>query len=76
MYNSVNKDPITIVDDIPVATDGREPCQMVRLVPRAGKWFFSSLALGTNVVADLIDRLPSDMPCVHDRARRLRPSYF
>ena len=40
------------------------------------KWFSSSLALGIDVVADIIDRLPPDMPCLHDHARRLRPSYF
>ena len=76
MYKSVSKDPVTIVDDIPVATDGRELCLLVRLVQRAGKWFSSSLALGTDVVADITDRLSSDMPCLHDRARRHRPSYF
>ena len=31
------QDPVTIVDDIPVATDGREPCLLVRLVQRAAK---------------------------------------
>ena len=36
---------------------------------RAGKWFSSSLALGTNVVADITDMVLSDMPCYHDRAR-------
>ena len=48
---------------------------MVCLVQRAGKRFSSSLALGTDVVADITDRLPSDMPCYHDRARYHR-SYF
>ena len=63
------QDPVTIVDDIPVATDGRELCLLVRLVQRAGKWFSSSLALGTNVDADITDMVLSDMPCYHDRAR-------
>ena len=40
------------------------------------KWFSSSLALGTDVVADIIDRLPSNMPCYHDHARCHHPSYF
>ena len=43
---------------------------------RAGKWFSSSLALGTDVVADITDRLPSDMPCYRDRARCQPPLYF
>ena len=63
------QDPVTIVDDIPVATDGREPCLLVRLVQRAGKWFSSSLALGTNVDADITDLVFSDMPCYHDREK-------
>ena len=42
---------------------------MVRLVQRAGKWFSSSLALGTNVVADITDLVLPDMPCYHDRER-------
>ena len=75
MYSSVSKDPVTIVDGIPVATDGREPCLLARLVQRAGKWFSSSLALGIDVVADITDMLLSDMPCYHDRAKRHRPSY-
>ena len=37
---------------------------------RAGKWFSSSLALGTNVVADITDLVLSDMSCYHDRERR------
>ena len=36
---------------------------------RAGKWFSSSLALGTNVVADIADMVLPDMPCYLDRAR-------
>ena len=67
------QDPVTIVDDILVATDGRELCLMVRLVQRAGKWFSSSLALGTDVDADITDRLSADMPYLHDRARSHRP---
>src|SRR4051812_31382059 len=43
---------------------------------RAGKWFSSSLALGTNNAANTNDRLFSDMPCLHDRARRHPSSYF
>ena len=70
------QNPVTIVDDISVTTDGREPCLLVRLVQRTGKWFSSSLALGTDVVADITDRLSSDMPCLHDRARCHRLSYF
>src|SRR4051812_28311657 len=34
------------------------------------KWFSSSLARGTDVVADITDRLSSDVPCLHDRANR------
>ena len=68
--------PVTIDGGIPVATDGRELCLLVCLVQRAGKWFSSSLALGTNVVTNMTDRLSFDMPCLHDRARRHRPSYF
>ena len=49
---------------------------MVRLVQQAGKWFSSSLALGIDVVADITDRLPSDMPCYRDRARCQPPFYF
>ena len=70
------QDPITIVENIPVTTDGREPCLLVRLVQRAGKWFSSSLALGTNVVADIADMVLPAMPCYHDRARCRPPSYF
>ena len=66
----------TIVDDIPVATDGRELCLLVRLVQRAGKWFSPSLALGTDVDADINDRLSSDMPYLHDRARGPRPFHL
>ena len=76
MYNSVSKDLVIIAVDIPVTTDGRELCLMARLVQRAGKWFSSSLALGTDVVADITDRLPSDIPCYHDRARCHRSFYF
>ena len=36
------------MDDFPVATDGRELCLLVRLIQRAGEWFSSSLALGTD----------------------------
>ena len=36
---------------------------------RAGKWFSSSLALGTDIVADITDMLLSDMPCYRDRTR-------
>ena len=36
------------MDDIPVTTDGRELCLLVCLVQRAGEWFSSSLALGTD----------------------------
>ena len=42
----------------------------------AGKWFSSSLALGTNVVATITDRSSSDMSHYHDRARCQLPSYF
>ena len=49
---------------------------MARLVQRAGKWFSSSLAPGIDVVADITDRLPSDTPYYHDRARCRAPSYF
>ena len=76
MYSSVSKDPITMVDDIPVATDGQELCLMARLVQRAGKWFSSSLALGPDVVADITDRLPSHMPSYPDHERCHRSSYF
>ena len=41
---------IEIVDSIPVTTDGRELCLLVRLVQRAGKWFSSSLAPGTDIL--------------------------
>ena len=68
MYNSVSKDPVTIVNDIPVATDGRELCLNARLVQRAGKWFSSTLPLGTDVVADITDKLSSYMSCYHDHA--------
>ena len=70
------QDPVTIVDDISVTTDGRELCLLVRLVQRAGKGFSLSLALGIDVVADITDRLPSDMPCYRDRARCQPPFYF
>ena len=69
MYHLVWCNPVTIVDDIPVATDGRELCLLVRLVQRAGKWFSSSLALGIDVVADISDRLPFDTPYYHDCAK-------
>ena len=46
------------------------------LFQRAGEWFSSSLALGTDVVADITDRLSSDMPCLHNRARCHLLSYF
>ena len=36
MYLPIWCNPVTIVDDIPVATDGRELCLLVRLVQRAG----------------------------------------
>ena len=70
------KDLDTIVDDIPVAADGRELCLLVRLVQRTGKWFSSSLALGIDVVADISDRLTFDTPYYHDRAKCRPPSYF
>ena len=69
------QDPVTIVENIPVTTDGRELCLLARLVQRAGKWFSSSHALGTDVVADITDRLSSNMACLHDHARRYLPSY-
>ena len=43
---------------------------------RAGKRFSLSLSLGTDVVANITDRLFSDIPCYHDRARCRRPSYL
>ena len=43
---------------------------------RARKWFSSSLALGTSIVAIITGRLPSDMPCYHDHTRCRCPSYF
>ena len=63
------QDPVTIVENIPVTTDGRELCLLVRLIQRAGKWFSSSLALGTDIVADITDMLLSDRPCYRDRTR-------
>ena len=33
---------------------------------RAGKWFYSSPALGTYVVANITDRLSSEMSCYQD----------
>ena len=54
MYNSVRKTLLLLIDDIPVTTDGRELCLLVRLVQQAGKWFSSSLALGTDIVADIL----------------------
>ena len=70
------QDPVTIVENIPVTTDGRELCLLARLVQREGKWFSSSLALGIEVVADISDRLPFDTPYYHDRAKCRPPSYF
>ena len=70
------QDPVTIVENIPVTTDGRELCLLARLVQRAGKWFSSSLALGIDVVADISDRLPFGTPYYHDRAKCRPPSYF
>ena len=67
MYNSVSK-TLLLVDDIPVTTDGRELCLLVRLVQLAGKWFSSSLALGTDVVANITDMIPSNRLCCHIRA--------
>ena len=69
MYLPVWCNPVSSVDDISVATDGRELCLLARLVRRAGKWFSSSLALGTDIVADITDMLLSDMPCYRDRTR-------
>ena len=69
-----DKDPVTIVDDIQVAIDERELCLLVRLVHCAGKVFSLFLAHGTNIVADITDRLPSDLPSYHDPARCHRPS--
>ena len=46
------------------------------LFQRAGEWFSSSLALGTDVVADITDRLSSGMPCLHDHANRHRLPTF
>src|SRR4051812_20390205 len=43
---------------------------------RAGKWFSSSLALGTDVVANINDGLSSGMPCLHDRVNRRRLTTF
>ena len=76
VYHLVWCNPVTIVDDISVTTDGRELCLLVRLVQRAGKWFSSSLALGIDVVADIADRLSSDIPCLHDRANHHRLPTF
>ena len=42
----------------------------------AGKWFSSSLALGTDIVANITDRLCFDMSFLCDRARRQCPSFF
>ena len=66
--STVSKTFVTIVDDILVATDGRELCLLVRLVLTSRKWFSLSLALGTNIVASITDRLSSDLPWYHDRA--------
>ena len=40
------------------------------------KWFSSSLALGTDVVADITDRLFPAMSSYHNRARCQCLSYF
>ena len=61
MYHPAKYNPVTIVDNISLATDGWEICLMVCLIQRAGKWFSLSLALGTDIVADITDGLPSDM---------------
>ena len=70
------RDPVIFVGDISVTTDGRELCLLVRLVQRAGKWFSSSLALGTDIVADITDMLLSDMPCYRDRTRCQPPPFY
>ena len=49
---------------------------MVCLVQQAGKWFSLSLALGTDIVANINGNLPSDIPYYRDRARWRPPSYF
>ena len=70
------QDPVTIVENIPVTTDGRELCILVRLVQQAGKLLSSFPVLGTDFVAGIADRLSSDMPCLHDLAGCHCPSYF
>ena len=69
------QDPVAFVDSIPVTTDGWELSLLVSLVQRSGKWFSSSLALGTDVVADITNMRYSDLPCYLDRANWLAPSW-
>ena len=47
------QDPVTIVDDISVTTDGRELWLLVRLVSTSRKMVLLVPRLGTDVVADI-----------------------
>ena len=68
-------DPVTIVDDIPVTPVDENFAYWSASFQRAGKWFSSSPALGTDVVADIADKLSSDIPCYRDPTKCHRPSY-
>ena len=58
------EDLVTIVDDIPVTPVDENFAYWSASFKRAGKWFSSSLALGTDDVANIVDKLFSDKPCI------------
>ena len=54
--------PVTIVDDLLVTTDGQELCQLVHLVLTSRKMLLIVPRLGTDVVTDIVDKLFSVIP--------------
>ena len=66
-----------MVGDIPVTTDGQELCLLVRLVSTSRKLvLFAPRPWYRWCCWRITNRLPSDMPCYHDRARCHRFFYL
>ena len=69
VYNSVSKTLLILLVTFSVTPDGRELCLLVRLVSTSRKMVLFVPRPWYQRVADITDRVLSDMPCYHVRAR-------
>ena len=56
--------PVAIDDSLSITTDGRDPCQLVRLVLTSSNVVLVVPAPDTDVAANVVDKLSFDKPCV------------